>query len=177
MSASIFFHFPFLFIFKQIVQLWTCQYKHILILLWVFVTGNIVNSEHEMSTAKSLCYMAPPVLVSKCQPRKTVKNVRPSHLHHHSADHDIEQILSILVTAVVNFLGSCSNLKFYECTLTSVRTAFITNLQSTIFKDRIDILLSHYPEWEHELLIMASLFPFFRILWNFEIYVYTSTNV
>ena len=74
------------------------------------------------------------------------------------------QILPILVTAIVNFLGSCSNLKFYECTLTSVRTAFITNLQSTIFKDRIDILLSHYSEWEHELLIMASLFPFSRIL-------------
>ena len=76
-----------------------------------------------------------------------------------------------------NFLGSCSNLKFYECTLTSVRTASITNLLSTIFKDRIDILLSHYPQWEHELLIMASLFPFSRILWNFEIYVYTSTDV
>ena len=56
-------------------------------------------------------------------------------------------------------------------------TAFITNLQSTIFKDRIGILLSHYPEWEHELLIMASLFPFSKILWNFEIYVYTSTDV
>ena len=50
-----------------------------------------------------------------------------------------------------------------------MRTAFITNLQSTIFKDRIDILLSHYPEWEHELLIMASLFPFSRILLNIEI--------
>ena len=85
--------------------------------------------------------------------------------------------MPILVTAIVNFLGSCSNLKFYECTLTSVRTAFITNLQSTIFKDRIDILLSHYPEWEPELLIMASLFPFSIILWNFEIYVYTSTDV
>ena len=84
----------------------------------------------------------------------------------HSADHDIEQILPILVTAIVNFLRSCSNLKFYEYTLTSVRTFFITNLQSTIFKDRIDILLSHYPEWEHELLIMASLIPFSRILWN-----------
>ena len=68
-------------------------------------------------------------------------------------------------------------MKFYECTLTSVRTAFITNLQSTIFKDRIDILLTNYPEWEHELLIMASLFPFSRILCNFEIYVYTSTDV
>ena len=136
---------------------------------------NNVNSEHEMSTAKSLRYMAPPALVSNCQPRKMVKNVRPSHSHHHSADHDISHILSVL--AVVNFLGSYSNLKLYECTLTSVRTAFITNLQSTIFKDRIDILLSHYPEWEHELLIMAFLFPFSRILWNFEIYVYTSTDV
>ena len=83
----------------------------------------------------------------------------------------------IIAPAVVNFLGSCSNSKFYECTLTSVRTAFITNLQSTIFKDHIDILLSHYPEWEHELLIMASLFPFFRIIWNFEIYIYISTDV
>ena len=122
----------------------------------MFVTDNNVNSEHEMSTAKSLCYMAPPAQVSKCQPRK---------------------MLPILVTAVVNFLGSYSNLKLYECTLTSVRTAFITNLQSTIFKDRIGIFLSHYPEWEHELLIMASLFPFSKILWNFEIYVYTSTDV
>ena len=139
------------------------------------MTDNIVNSEHEMSTAKSLCYMAPPALVSKCQPRKMGKmSVRPCDPHHHSADHDIQQILPILVTALVNFLGSCSNLKFYEC---SVRTAFITNLQSTIFKDRIDILLSHYPECEHELLIMASLFPFSRILWNFEIYEYTSTDV
>ena len=83
----------------------------------------------------------------------------------------------IIATAILNFLGSCSNLKFYECRLTSVRTAFITNLQSTIFKDRIDIVLSHYLEWEHELLIMASLFPFSRILWNFEIYIYTSTDV
>ena len=146
MSASKNFHFPFLIIFKQIVQLWTCQYKHILILLWVFVTDNIASSEHEMSTAKSLCYMAPPALVSKCQSRKMVKNVRPSHPHHHSADHDISQVLPILITAIVNFLGSCSNLKFYEYTLTSVRTAFITNLQSTLFKDRIDILFSHYPE-------------------------------
>ena len=81
------------------------------------------------------------------------------------------------VTAIVNFLGARSNLKFYDCTLTSAKTAFITNLQSTIFKDRIDILLSHYPEWEHELLIMASLFPFSRILWNFEIYENTSTDV
>ena len=176
MSSSIF-YFPFLIAFKQIVQLWTCQYKHILILLWVFVTDNIVNSEHEMSTAKILCYMAPPGLVSKCQPRKMVKNVRPSHPYHHSADHNIQQIMPIILTAIVNFLGSCSNLKFYECILTSVSTAFITNLQLTIFKDRIDILLSHYPEWEHELLIMASLFPFSRILWNFEIYVYTSTDV
>ena len=180
MSASKIFHFPLLIIFKQIVQLWTCQYKHIVILLCVFVTDNNVNSKHEMSTAKSLCYMAPPAPVSKCQPRKWLKNVkkngekcpwkkmvknvrekkmsvkkkwwkmvinvRPSHPHHDSADHDIQQILSILVTDFVNFLGSYSNLKFYECTLTSVRTAFIINLQSTIFKDRIDILLSHYPE-------------------------------
>ena len=177
MSASKLFHFPLLIIYKQIVQLWTCQYKHILIFFRVFVTDNIVNSEHEMSTVKSLCNMAPPALVSKCQPRKMVKIVRPSHPHHHSADHDIQQILPILVIAIVNFLGSCSNLKFYESTLTSVRIAFITNLQSTIFKDSIDILLSHYPEWEHELLIMASLFPFSRILWNFEIYVYTATDV
>ena len=167
MSASKVFNFPSLIIYKQIVQLWTCQYKHISIILWVFLTDDIVNSEHEMSTAKHLCYMAPPALVSKCQPRKMVKNVRPSHPHHHSADHDISQILPILVTAIVNFLGCCSNLKFYECTLTSVGTAFITNLQFIIFKDRIDILLSHYPEWGHELLIMASLFPFSRILWNF----------
>ena len=177
MSASKIFHFPFLIVFKQIAQLWTCKYKNILILMWVFLTDYIVNSEHEMSTAKSLYYMAPPALVSKCQPRRMVKNVLPSHPHHHSADHDISQILLILVTAIVNFLGSCSNLKFYECTLTSVRTAFVTNLQSTIFKDRIDILLSHYPEWEHEFLIMSSLFPFSRILWNFKIYEYTSTDV
>ena len=60
------------------------------IFLWVFVTDNIVNSEYETSTAKSLCYMAPPALVSKCQPTKNgEKNVRPSHPHHHSADHDI----------------------------------------------------------------------------------------
>ena len=61
--------------------------------------------------------------------------------------------------------------------MTGVRTAFITNLQSTIFKDRIDILLSHYPEWEHEPLIMVALFIFSRILWTFEIYEYTSTDV
>ena len=81
------------------------------------------------------------------------------------------------IIVIVNFLGSCSNLKLYECTLSSVRTAFITNLQSTTFKDRIDILLSHYPQWEHELLIMASLFPISRIVWNFEMYEYTSIDV
>ena len=52
---------------------------------------------------KSLCYMTPPALVSKCQPRKMVMNVRPSHPHYHSADHDIWQILPILVTAIVIF--------------------------------------------------------------------------
>ena len=88
------------------------QYKHILILLCVFVTDKIVNSEYEMSTAKSLCYMAPPALVSKCQPGKMEKNICPSHPHHHSADHDISQIRLILVTTIVNFLGSCSTLKF-----------------------------------------------------------------
>ena len=63
--------------------------QHISIILWVFVRDNIVNSEHEMSIAKSLCYIAPPALVSKCQPLKMVKNARPSHPHHHPADHDI----------------------------------------------------------------------------------------
>ena len=143
------------------------------------MTDDIVNSEHDMSTAKSLCYMAPPALVSKCQPEKNGEKCpsvppssplcRPRYVTNYP----------ILVTAIVNFLGSCSNLKFYECTVTSVRTAFITNLQSTIFKDRIDILLSHYPEWEHELLIMASLFPFSRILRNFidnELYHYSKLN-
>ena len=81
------------------------------------------------------------------------------------------------IYCIVNFLRSCRNLKFYECTLTSVRTVFITNLQSTMFKDRFNILLNRYPEWEHEPLIMASLFPFSRILWNFEIYEFTSTDV
>ena len=85
--------------------------------------------------------------------------------------------MPILVTVIVSFLGPCNNLKFYECTMTSVRTVFITNLQSTIFKHHIYILLSHYPEWEHELLIMASLFPFSRILWNFEIDVCTLTDI
>ena len=63
-------NFSFLIIFKQIAQLWTCPYKHISIILWVFVTENILNSEHEISTAKSLCNMAPPALVSKCQLQK-----------------------------------------------------------------------------------------------------------
>ena len=136
------------------------------------MTDDIVNIEHEMSTAKGLCYMAPPVLVSKCQPEKNDEKCpsvppssplcRPRYVTN----------FPILVTAIVNFLGSCSNLKFYEYTLTSVRTAFITNLQSTIFKDRIDILLSHYPEWEHEFLIMASLFPFF-ISFGISKFMYT----
>ena len=78
MSASKIFHFPFLIIFKQIVQLWTCQYKHIFILSWVFVTDNIVNSEHEMSTAKSLCYMAPPAWSQNVSHEKWWKmSVRP----------------------------------------------------------------------------------------------------
>ena len=111
-----------------------------------------------MSTKKSLCYMAPPALVSKCQQRKMVKIVRQSHPHHHSADHDIWQILLILVTAIVNILGSCCNLRFYEYTLTSVRTDFITTLQSTIFKDHIDILHSHYSEWDHELFWLWRLY-------------------
>ena len=70
-------------------NLWTCRNKHFLILLWVFMTNDIVYSEHEMSTAKSVCYMAPPALVSKCQSRKMVKNIRPTHPHYHSAAHDI----------------------------------------------------------------------------------------
>ena len=134
------------------------------------MTYNIVNSEHETSTAKSLCYMAPSALVSKCQPRKMVKNVRPSHPHHHSSDHDILQILLILVTVIANFLRSCSNWKFYEYTLTIVKTAFITTLQSTMFKGSYWYFaqpLSWVGAWI--LLIMASLFPFSRILWNFEI--------
>ena len=141
-----------------------------LILVWVFVTDNIVNSQHEMSTAKSLCYMAPPAPVSKCQLRKMVKNVRPSHPHHHSSAHDIKQILLILVTAIINFLGSCITLKLYEYTLTSVRTAFITTLQPTTFKGSYWYFaqpLSWVGAWT--LLIMASLFPLSRILWNFQI--------
>ena len=88
------------------------------------MTNNVVNSEHEMSTAKRLCYMAPQALVSKCQPWKMVKNIRPSHPHHHSAAHNIQQILLILVTAIINFLASCSTLKFYEYTMTSVGDCF-----------------------------------------------------
>ena len=177
MSASIFFHFPFLIIFKQIVQLWTRHYKHILILLWVFVTDNIVNSEHEMSTTKSLCYMAPPALVSKCHEMTRKMSIRPT-------------LITTLQTTIFNrfclyyiqlllfFLGSCSNLNFYEYTLTSVRTAFITNLQSTVFNDHIDILQSHYPEWEHDLFWLWRLY--FHFLESFGIskfYEYTSTDV
>ena len=152
------------------LQLWTCQYKHSSILSWVFVTDNSVNSEHEMSPAKSSCFMAFLALVSKYQSWKMVKNVRPSHPHHHPADHDIYQILLILVTAIVNFQGSCSTLKFYKYTLTSVRTAFITTLQPTIFKGSYWYFaqpLSWVGAWT--LLIMACLFPFSRILWNFKI--------
>ena len=111
-----------------------------------------------------------PVLVSKCQPRKMAKNARPYHPHHHSADHDIKSILLILATAIVNFLGSCNTLKFYECTLTSVRTAFINALQPTIFKGLYWYFaqpLSWVGAWT--LLIMASPFPVPRILWNSEI--------
>ena len=77
--------FPFIIIFKQIhvVRLWTCRNKHFLNLLCVFVTNDIVKSEHEMSTAKSLRYNAPIAPVSKCQPQKNGEK-RPSVLVLHS---------------------------------------------------------------------------------------------
>ena len=124
-----------------------------------------------MSTVNNLCYMAPPALVSKCQPWKMVKNVRLSHPRHHSAAHDIQQIMLILVTAIVNFLGSCSTLKFNEYTLTSVRTAFITTPQPTIFKGSYWYFvqpLSWVGAWT--LLIMVSQFLFSSIFWNFEMF-------
>ena len=106
----------------------------LLILLWVFMTNDIVNREHEMSTAKSLCYMAPPALVSKCQPRKMVKNVRLSHPHHHSAAHVIQQILLIFVTDIINFLGSCRLWNFMNTHWPVWGTTSTTTLQPTIFK-------------------------------------------
>ena len=54
--------------------------------LCVFVTDNIVNSEHKISTAKGLCYMAPPALVSKCQPRKMCEDC----FHYQSTVHNIQ---------------------------------------------------------------------------------------
>ena len=142
MSASKIFHFPFLIIFKQIVQLWTCQYKHILIPLLVFVTDNIINSEHKMSTAKKFVLHGSSSASFKMSATKNgdkCLSVPPSSL---CRPRYLTDSAHIIVTAIVNFLGSCSKFEFYECTLTSVRTAFITNLQSTIFKDRIDMLLT-----------------------------------
>ena len=55
--------------------------------LWDAVTNNIVNSEHEMSTEKSLCYMAPPEPILKCRPRKCWKS--PSHPRYCTAAYDI----------------------------------------------------------------------------------------
>ena len=81
--------FPFLIILKQIhvVRLWTCRNKHFLILLCVFVTNNIASSEHEMSTAKSLRYMAHIAPVSKCQPQKKWLSVPVLHSYYPEWDH------------------------------------------------------------------------------------------
>ena len=78
-------------------------------------------------------------------------NVRPSHPHHHSAADDIEQVLLILVTAIVNILGSCSALKFYTFyTHWPVWGMILLPLYSPQYsRDCIDILHSHYPEWQH----------------------------
>ena len=86
------------------------------------MTDNIVNSEHEMSTAKSLCYMAPPALVSKCQPEKNGEKCQSVPPSSPLCRPRYVTNSPILVTAIVYFLGFCSNLKFYEWTLTSVRT-------------------------------------------------------
>ena len=148
------------------MQLWACRYKHILILLWAFVTDNIVNVEHVMSTAKSLCYMTPPALVSKCQLRKMMKSVRPTLI---TTPHHLTNYAHISYSYCW-FFWSGSTLKFKENNLTSVRTAFITTLQPTIFKGSywyIAQSLSWVGAWT--LLIMASLFSFSRILWNFEL--------
>ena len=115
-----------------------------------------------MSTAKSLCYMAPPALVFKMSATKNggqCRSVPPSSPL--CRTRYLTDSAHIIVTAIVNFLASCSNLKFYECTLTSVRTAFITNLQSTIFKDHIDIFaqpLSWVGAWTLDYCISISIF-------------------
>ena len=75
------------------------------LILGVFMTNNIVNSEHNTSTAKSLCYMDPPVLVSKCQPTKmaTILN---------------RDMNSWLWRLYFHFVGSFGISKYYEYTLT-----------------------------------------------------------
>ena len=55
-----------------------------------------------MSTTNNLRYMAPPVPVWKCQPRK-IANKR-----YRSAAYDIKQILLIFVTAIVHFYDAAA---------------------------------------------------------------------
>ena len=128
------------------------QSKHFLIPLWVFVTNNIVNSEHEMSIEISLRYMVPPVPVSKYQPRKT--SICPSHPHYSSAAHDISQILLVFVTAIFHFLVSYITVKFFKYTRAWVWGP--------------PVLPLHILRYLTVLLIMASLSPFSKILWHFH---------
>ena len=158
------------------MQLWACRYKHILILLWAFVTDNIVNVEHVMSTAKSLCYMAPPALVSNVSYEKLWKASAPP-------SSPLRRPRYLTNSAHISysycwFFWSCSTLKFKENNLTSVRTAFITTLQPTVFKGSywyIAQSLSWVGAWT--LLIMASLFHFLESFGISNFYVYTLTDV
>ena len=156
--------------FKLIVQLWTCRNKH-LILSWVFMTNNIVNSELTMSTAKGLCYMAPPALVSKCQPRikwwKT--SVRPTLI---TTLHPtiFNRFYSYQLQLLLIFWDLAAQYNFWIHTDQCGGLLSLPLYNPHYSRDRIDILHSHYPEWEHEpFWLGGSLFPFSRILWNFEI--------
>ena len=164
--------------FKLIVQLWTCRNKHI-ILSWAFMTNNIVNCELKMSTAKSLCYMAPPALVSKCQPRKKwwKTSVRPTLI---TTLHPtiFNRFYSYQLQLLLIFWDLAAQEFFWIHTDQCGGLLSLPLYSPQYSRDRIDILHSHYPEWEHEPFWLGRLY--FHFLGSFGIskfYEYTLTDV
>ena len=94
--------------------------------------------------------------------------VCPSHPRYRFAAHQIWQILLKFVIAIVPFSKILQQFQIlWIHTDQCVGPALVTALQH--LRGRIDILHSHYPQQEHQLLWLWRLYIFFKILWYFEI--------
>ena len=114
-----------------------------------------------MSTGNSLHNLAPPVPVSKCQPRKMVKNVHLSHSCGCSTVHDIWQILLMCLQLLFIFYGHAALWNFVNTNWLVWGSSSLPLYSPQYLRDLIDILVSHYSEWKHELFWLRRLYVHF----------------